>query len=483
MSRLSRREFLTRATLASLGLLVLPHCKKNTEGEEKPPADNKLNIIVIGAGISGLAAAKTLLNAGHNVNILEASMRFGGRIQTIDLDGYKADFGASWIHGIEGNPLYKLANNNNILTKATYYDPSYIFDLNGEEITDTDWAIIENLFVQLYDLASENLDASLQGLLDIMKPNLNLTDKLTRTWYGAVRSEYEIPYAVDAADISAKAIIGNDSFPGEDVIFPMGMQSLCNVLADGLKIEYNAFVSKITYNNNQVSIYVNKADDIDRLRACNACHSQGEASFLQSSDIRKADKVIIALPLGMLKNNIIAFEPSLPPNKKEAIKSLGIGTMNKVFLKFHESFWHHDAYFLEHLKEKSSQIIEFFSPLPTGTSNILIAVFSGQQARSIEHMDKNQLQELVMNELKAMYGQAIPEPISMEKTSWHTHPFALGSYPHLKPGSDITACDIIATPLENKVYFAGDATSKEYMATAHGAYLSGIHAASTLLKS
>jgi monoamine oxidase len=183
----------------------------------------------------------------------------------------------------------------------------------------------------------------------------------------------------------------------------------------------------------------------------------------------------------MLKNKGISFNPALSNEKLAAIESIGIGTMNKVFLKFNENFWYEDAYFLEHLQEDSSQIIEFFSPAPTGTPNILVAVFSGQQARSIEHMDNMQVKELLMNELKAMFGEDIPEPIAMEKTTWHTHPFALGSYPHLKPGSDISACDIIATPLDNKVFFAGDATSKKYMSTAHGAYLSGISAAESII--
>jgi len=481
MNTQSRRLFLSQTALAALGLMLLPHCKKSNNPDDNPSEENKQNIIVVGAGIAGLAAAKLLKNAGHQVKVLEASSRYGGRIQSIDMDGYKADFGASWIHGIIDNPLYSLANSNNIITKQTHYDPSYIFDIDGEEITNEDWIVIENLFVRLYDLALDNIDSSIQELLDIMQPDLNLSEKLTRLWYGAVRSEYEIPYAVDATDISAQSIIATDSFPGEDVIFPDGMQSLCDVLANDLDIEYNAFVSKVTYDTEQVQILVNKADEINVKRSCMACHSGTNAETLTSNDVRTADKVIIALPLGILKNGGICFEPELSIKKKNAIDSLGIGTMNKVFLKFNENFWYEDAYFLEQLHEDSSHIIEFFSPAPTGTPNVLVGVFSGQHARSIEHMDNEQLKEMVMNELKAMFGENIPEPVAMEKTSWHTHPFALGSYPHLKPGSNLSACEIIAKPLNSKVFFAGDATSKNYMATAHGAYLSGLKAANNAI--
>ncbi|NOX85581.1 MAG: FAD-dependent oxidoreductase [Chlorobi bacterium] len=98
-------------------------------------------------------------------------------------------------------------------------------------------------------------------------------------------------------------------------------------------------------------------------------------------------------------------------------------------------------------------------------------------------MEDAEVLELVMNDLKGMFGTSIPEPVAMKKTSWHTNPYSLGSYPHLKPGADLSVCDTIAAPLADKVFFAGDATSRKYMATAHGAYLSGIAAAESIMKS
>jgi monoamine oxidase len=478
MGNNSRREFILKAALASIGMMVLPYCKKP---EDKPEnGGNKKDVIVIGAGIAGLAAAKTLKNAGNKVVVLEASDHYGGRIQTIDMDGYKADFGASWIHGINGNPLYSLANQNGIVTKPTHYDPSYIFDIDGEDITEAEWAEVENLLEQLVDLAYENPNISLRQLLDMMEPNLNISEKMKRVFFGGVRSEIEIPYAVDAPDISAKALTTNDSFSGNDVIFPDGMASLTDILAEGIEIHYNSFVTKISYTNDKISVYTKNTVDIDEARSCNACHSGQNASMLQHDDVFTTDKVVVALPLGMLKNNNVVFEPTLTSEKLSAINSLGIGTMNKVFLKFNQNFWYEDAYFFEYLKEEYSNEIEFFSPSPTGTGNILVAVFAGQQARSIENMEDADLLNLVMGDLKGMFGDNIPEPVSWQKTSWHTNPLSLGAYPHLKPGSDLSACEVIAKPIDDKVFFAGDATSKDYMATAHGAYISGVHAANRI---
>ena len=475
MQNNSRREFIFKAALASMGLMVLPYCKKPVD--EVSPITEKKDVIVIGAGIAGLAVAKSLKSKGYNVRILEAGDHYGGRIKTVDMDGYEADFGASWIHGINGNPLHSLANENGITTEPTHYDPSYIYDIDGEEVTYAEWAEIETLLEQLYNLAYENQDISLEELLGIMEPELNLSDKMKRTFYGAVRSEVEIPYAVDAPEISAKALTTDDSFSGNDVIFPNGMAELCDILAEGLDIQYDTFVTKISYAGDKISVFTKNPLDIDPKRSCLACHSGSGAAVLEHDAVFITDKVVVALPLGMLKNNNVVFEPALPANKLEAINSLGIGTMNKVFLKFDHNFWHEDGYFFQYLKQNASEIMEFFSPTPTGTDNVLVAVFAGQQARSIENMEDTDLLNLVMDDLKGMFGDDIPQPVSWQKTAWHTNPLALGSYPHLKPGSDLSACGIIAEPLGEKVFFAGDATSKDYMATAHGAYLSGLEAA------
>jgi len=474
----SRRKFIAKAAMASLALAILPQCKKSSPQPGEPK-----EFIVVGAGIAGLAAAAKIKNAGHKVTVIEASDRYGGRILSVEMEAYKADFGASWLHGISGNPLYKLANENAIETKNTYYEPSYWFDTDGTEITAEEWQKAEGLLDQLVDLAYDNKDISLEELIMLMESDISSqSEKTQRIFYGAVRSEIEIPYAVDAADISARALTTNDSFQGNDVIFPNGMAQLTEVLADGLEIKYNTFVTKISYEKDKVFVYAVKTQEIDPKRSCMACHSNSDASSINAVDVLSADKVIVALPLGMLKNNNVVFEPALTGEKLSAINSLGIGTMNKVFLRFAENFWHQDGYFFQYLKEDYSKTIEFFSPTPTGASNVIVAVFAGQQARSIEKMEDADLLDIVMGDLRGMFGNGIPQPLEMQKTSWHTNKYSLGAYPHLKPGSKLSACDSIAGPLNNKVFFAGDACSSKYMSTAHGAYISALDAAEDAMK-
>jgi monoamine oxidase len=480
---MKRRIFVKKTVIYSIGLMVpsvLMNCKKDPKIE---PDSNNKKILVLGAGIAGLAAASSLKKEGFDVQVLEASLRYGGRINSIDFEGYIADLGASWIHGIIGNPLYSLANENAIITKQTYYNPSYIFDIDGSFITENEWNTIEPYLNQLSDIALQNQELSLQGILEIIAPQLDLSERLIRLFYGAVRSEIEIPYAIDAADISARALLIDDSFAGTDVIFPNGMHQLTDVLAQDIEIIYNTFVTKIDYSNtDKIYVYTKNYTHVPSDRACNACHNNSNAVNLSQDKIFEVDIIVIALPLEMLKNENIIFFPKLSNDKIVALQSLQMGTMNKIFLKFPETFWQEDAYFLELLKSNYSNVIEFFSPSPTGEENILVAVLSGFHAKTIELMSEDDVRELVMNDLKKMFGNDIPQPIAIYRTSWHTNALSLGCYPHLIPGANLSVCDTIARQIDNRMFFAGDATSKKYMATAHGAYISGITAAQKIIE-
>ena len=90
---------------------------------------NSYDVIIIGAGISGLACAKTLHDAGKNVCVLEAKQRIGGRLYSVLDQQDVLDLGASWIHGIEHNPIWDITQNNKIETYVyNYVNSNYFFD-------------------------------------------------------------------------------------------------------------------------------------------------------------------------------------------------------------------------------------------------------------------------------------------------------------------------------------------------------------------
>ncbi len=470
--RITRKKFLVDSLILSLGGLFLGNCKSSNNVKKDK------RIIVIGAGISGLAAAYTLNNAGYEVIVLEARNRIGGRIKTINFNGFKMDAGASWIHGTTNNPLYAFTQENNITTIATYADPSYLYDVDGSEITYDDWKEVEKNLEYLCDKAYDYPEKSLEEVSDIVEHQLSLSDRMRRLYYGAVRTEYEIPDGGDGKELSSIVLISNDSFPGDNVLFPDGMEKVTAALAKGLDIRLNRFVTKINYESDSIEIFYTDSSNVkDKISP----YSNGDFSSLSNEKMVKADIVIVTLPVGVLKRNIVRFVPELPSYKVEAIERITTGSMNKVFLYFEKSFWPDDGYFFEYFKEDYENMMVFESFSTMGIKNILLAFLAGKQSRMAEKEDIPTVKELVMNELKSMFGTSIPEPKDIYKTSWYTDPFALGSYPHIPPGSNLSFADKIAEPIDNRVFFVGDSTTSDYLSTAHGAYISGISAANKII--
>jgi len=127
-------------------------------------------------------------------------------------------------------------------------------------------------------------------------------------------------------------------------------------------------------------------------------------------------------------------------------------------------------------------MMEFVGFGPYGINNIILAVFSGKHARSIEMKNNKKVMDMVMGDLKGMFGNNIESPKNIFKTKWHTNPLSLGAYPHIEPGHYLSDCDEIAKSFENKIFFAGDATHSKYLGTAHGAYISGIRVADEIIE-
>jgi monoamine oxidase len=236
-------------------------------------------------------------------------------------------------------------------------------------------------------------------------------------------------------------------FKGGDVLFPNGYDQITKGLAQGLDIRLEHIVQKIQYDNRGVKIITN----------------QGEFS---------CERAVITLPLGVLKSGAVKFSPALPQSKQAAIQRLGMGVLNKVYLRFPKVFWQ-DTDILGYISQNKGEWAEFLNIHKYIKQPVLLGFNAATYGSQIEKLSDKQIVGEAMKVLQNMYGTGIPNPEASLITRWQQDPFARGSYSYIPPGASRKDYDEIAKPIQNRLFFAGEATSSKYAATVHGAFLSG----------
>ncbi|KAK2784238.1 hypothetical protein FQN51_004105 [Onygenales sp. PD_10] len=211
----------------------------------------------------------------------------------------------------------------------------------------------------------------------------------------------------------------------------------------------------------------------------------------------QADKIVFTAPLGVLKKGSIKFEPPLPDWKTGAVNRLGFGTMNKVILVFEKSFWDVDRDMFGLLREPTipdslsqadyiqnrGRFYLFWNCMKTSGLPMLIALMAGDAAHQAEKMTDSEILGEVTSQLRNIFKDvAVPDPLETIVTRWGQDRFAQGSYSYVGVDALPGDYDLMAKPIGN-LYFAGEATCGTHPATVHGAYLSGLRAASEVLES
>lgn len=458
--KFTRRDFLKVASLGTASAFALS-CGVLTPNEEEvtmtDPLSTSADVLVLGVGIAGLAAARTLNEQGRSVIILEARDRVGGRMWTDSSLGIPLDLGASWIHGVNGNPIAKLAREFGIKTVPTDDENSIMFHANGQEMSDSEWAEMEALFEEIYDEVAAmqegtDNDMSLQEAFDEVLAEYNLSEEeLRRLNYYAYQST-ALEYGADMKDLSLWEWDQDEEFGGEEVIFPGGYNQITDRLAKGLDIRLGTVVKTIRYGSDGVEVETSVGNFV-------------------------ADQAVVTFPLGVLKQASVKFEPPLPESKQVAIQRLDMGVLNKVYLKFPEAFWDEEVETISYLGEELGEWCDWLSFVPFTGEPVLMAFHGGDKGFALEDLSDDEIVAGAMETLKVMFGEDIPEPTGVLVTRWGKDPFAFGAYSHIPPFASGEDYDALFEPVEDVLFFAGEATSREYPSTVHGAYLSGVAAA------
>jgi monoamine oxidase len=473
--RFTRNDFLKAATIGtasaialSCGMIEDPPPSPTEESDAMPSnipqaeSDSReADVLVLGAGIAGLAAARTLVKKGLHVIILEARDRIGGRMWTDHSLGIPLDLGASWIHGVKKNPITELAKEFGVKTVRTDFENFSTFDVDGKELSSAEESEMEDLFDSIYAEVvgmqeDTDEDMSLQQAFDQVLADRGLSTQELRGLNFYIQAETSLEYGADPADLSLWNWDQDEELGGNDVVFPGGYNQITDGLAKGLDIRLGEIVKAVRYGTDGAEVET-------------------------ASGTFGADKVIVTFPLGVLKQGSVRFDPPLPNSKQSAINRLAMGVLNKVYLKFPKVFWDEEIEGFGYMGKILGEWNDWLSFVPYIDQPVLMAFHGGAKGFALEELSDEEIVSGAMKTLRMIYGDEIPQPDGYVITRWGKDPFALGSYSHIPPLATGDDLDALFDPVDDVLYFAGEATHRTFPATVHGAYLSGIAAAQEII--
>ena len=418
-------------------------------------------VIIVGAGIAGLGAAKELHDSGYSVTVLEASERIGGRIYTDRSLGFPVERGANWIHSnkLDSNRLMGLKDQLNIKTNITPLSPMgfQLFNKDGDSVslTEAEFNKIDTrIGLAAYAASFFRPSSTLKDIIDFLR-NMGLLSFAPNVVLQAYLQNIELSAAEDIEKLPIGALIAEAEYmeiAGEDEEVFGGFDQFTNHLSQGLDIRLNNPVTKIDYSSDRVEVYV--------------------------KDIKySADAVIVTVPLGVLQQGMIKFLPELTSAKQEAINGINWGNVNKVVFQFPYNFWgESNNIFIE--REDRHAFTTWLSNEVISGKPILYSFYSGDFSRAMEDQTDEFIIEKAMNSLRSAYGQEIPDPENYLITRWGKEPYILGSYSSAGHNQDDEKLRTeLGRPLVNKVFFAGEATSLDEYGFAHAALFTGLREA------
>lgn len=474
------------------------------------PKIENYDVIIIGAGISGLGAGYTLKNSNANFLILEGSNRVGGRINTVNMinlikndEIVKVEAGAQWIHGRQNN-FYKFADKHNMIR------PEESGEAEGDYLRE-DGVKFDDFFVRKIDFKIGQLLEECEKFVEMKNAHFpkSIAEFVEEKFKEFVDSTFEHDedkmkamqlfdwhrkfQIIDNScmhfnDISAKDW-GNYSFNGESaqthINVSNGMSSIADLLHGDLRqeIQFNKIVELIYWRSEE---YPGKSNKI--LIKC------------KDGSSYTTNNLICTISMGVLKDNHLQlFQPPLPKEHSNVIENIGFGTINKIFIRFEQRWWDDGWKGLQLLWNEDhndnshwTKFISGFDVAYPSPDNTLVAWIGGKGAVEMENFDDRVIcSELMKIIRKFLNRQDIPDPTHFYCSRWHSDELVGGAY-------SFTSCQtdhiddwekILSQPItfessnddRNVLLFAGEAIHPQYFSTVHGAFMSGIEQAKKIL--
>jgi monoamine oxidase len=429
------------------------------------------DVLIIGAGIAGLEAARLLRQHGIKTIVVEARNRTGGRIHSVEMKNkHIFDMGAAWIHGIEGsipggqmsNPLWDLVQEARIETRSTEVDDVRMFyGTNNGSFDVSTW--YSKFVVYVRQETREPTDRlDLQSHADTFATNNSFTDAQKEIFFSYLHMTVENQENTELDKIKAKDVfqITSNNYGVEPIFHSTGFIDVIKYLAkdvEDIRLEHE--VKSINYQ--EKSVVVRTTD---------------EKTF-------RAQFVLVTVPLGVLKSRTIEFYPPLPKWKSDAIDRLGFGLLDKAILLWDKAWWNVTEYFFLRVTSKRNEYSFWVNANKWNDRPALVCYFVGEEAERLEMLsDQTQVIQGVLQTLKEMFPDTnVPSPIDSYFTKWKLDRFAYGSYSYISARQRYQDPLYLGEPLEDRLLFAGEATSIDTYGFAHGALLSARREVTRLL--
>ncbi|OIT40579.1 PREDICTED: polyamine oxidase 1 [Nicotiana attenuata] len=430
---------------------------------------HRCSVIIVGAGISGLTAAKVLSENGvDDVMILEASDKIGGRIRKEEFGGVTVELGAGWIAGVGGeqsNPVWELALQSNLRTCfSDYSNARYnIYDHSGKIFPS---GIAADSYKKAVDSAiqklrsqegNNNLESSAETPSTPKTPIELAIDFILHDFEMA-----EVEPISTYVDFGEREFLVADERGYEHLLYKMAENFLFTsegkIMDSRLKL--NTVVREVQHSRNGVLVST------------------------EDGSLYEANYVILSVSIGVLQSNLISFTPPLPRWKMEAIRNLDVMVYTKIFLKFPYKFWpcepEKEFFIYAHERRGYYTFWQHMENAYPGSNILVVTLTNGESKRVEAQSDQETLRE-AMEVLRNMFGPDIPDATDILIPRWWNNRFQRGSYSNYPIYVNHQLVHDIKEPV-GRIFFTGEHTSEKFSGYVHGGYLSGIDTTNALLE-